>query len=227
MLSAACQWAPKLLRIPCEVAAKITDCKENRTHLKTGSKGTNVGKTSHLGSGNNGRCLFKTVAGTIKHKHGSDWQRRGSLLAACRQVGYFHCAASCVINSLCTESSDSSPRRHCGFFGWSFSLSLSSGFLAAQGHWMSVSPCVPPIFAAQIIHTVREWSPTGGGLCGLPSTRASTSVPQILHLIGRQHAASVDNPGDYQDTKQQHKKNKIDLFVSDSLETEVVGLFRY
>lgn len=38
-----------------------------------------------------------------------DSGRCGSLLTVYRQVGYFHCAANCVINSLCTESIDRSP----------------------------------------------------------------------------------------------------------------------
>lgn len=54
----------------------------------------------------------KISTGTIKHTHthvaGSPGQC-GSLLTVYRQVGYFHCAANCVINSLRTESIDRSP----------------------------------------------------------------------------------------------------------------------
>lgn len=129
--------------------------------------------------------------------------RRGGLLAACRQVGYFDGAASCVINSLHTESSDSSPVDTVCFGLFLFFL---GGFLAAQGHWMSVSPCVAPISAARIIHTVCECGPTRGR--GLPPDHVSTFVRQILHLIRlpARTTLAITN------TKQQQRQQKNDLF---------------
>lgn len=88
----------------------------------------------------------KISTGAIKHKHTYDWDsgQCGSLLTVYRQVGYFHCAANCVINSLCTESIDRSPGdRVCQrVFAWLFSFASPvsiTGSLTVQGHWMSVS----------------------------------------------------------------------------------------
>lgn len=73
----------------------------------------------------------------------------GSLLTVYRQVGYFHCAANCVINSLCTESIDRSPGlqvsvrvsvRVCvAFLLTSFASPVSiTGAPTVQGQWMIV-----------------------------------------------------------------------------------------
>lgn len=64
-----------------------------------------------------------------KYKQRHNWQRRGSLLAACRQVGYFHCAASCVIKSLSTGSSPADTVCFWGFLFFSQQLPHGSGSL--------------------------------------------------------------------------------------------------
>lgn len=53
----------------------------------------------------------KTSTGKIKriYTYQFDSWQHGSPLTGKRQGGYFHCAASCVINSLCIESIVSSP----------------------------------------------------------------------------------------------------------------------
>lgn len=54
----------------------------------------------------------KISTGAIKQTHTyttGTLGQCGSLLTVYRQVGYFHWAANCVINSLCTESIDRSP----------------------------------------------------------------------------------------------------------------------
>lgn len=106
-----------------------------------------------------GRTSWKISTSTIKHTHTLSqlrlWGQCGSLLTVYRQVGYFHCAANCVINSLRTESIDRSPgvtvcKHVCLRSFFLFCLtSLHHWFLGCSGSADDCPSCVPPISSPQ------------------------------------------------------------------------------
>lgn len=137
--------------------------------------------------------LFKISAGTIKHKHTCN-PGTGSLLTVYRQVGYFHWAANCVINSLHTESTVRSPgdsvceRRVCVtlFFFLPLSLSLSPFQCPSPAPWLlRVTGWVSLLYFSYLPSPdYTECSPVGGALWITVHSRSpvSASVPRSFTL---------------------------------------------
>lgn len=135
-----------------------------------------------------------TIKNTYPHITGTVKQC-GSLSTVYGQVGYFHCAANCVINSLCTESIDRSPGLSVcvsacvcmAFLLSSFASPVSiTGSLTVQGQWKIV-PLVFLLSSYLRLHRVQScreapWIKVSS------CSPVSCSVPWIPHLISHIHS---------------------------------------
>lgn len=114
------------------------------------------------------------------------WGQCGNLLTVYRQVGYFHCAANCVINSLSTESIDRSPGVSVCFLFSSFASLVSiTASLTVQGQWMIV-PLVFLLSPYLRLHRVQSCKEALWITVPLSLT-CFLSCPRIPHLISHIH----------------------------------------